>query len=157
MFLAPFIKGLVADQIYSWESQVFEPNSWWNRASPQWYNRLHFLNVPISNEPGHKDNPVSFIEKVAQPDDFVSIKIDVDMSRVEIPIVLQILHNQSIHELIDELMFEFHYHCPVLEPYWQLRRTRGPEEMFGVKLNRLGAMTMFQDLRRRGVRSHFWP
>ena len=94
------------------------------------------------------------IRQIAKETDFVSFKLDIDTPDVEIPIVQQQLSDDSLSNLIDEFFFELHFRCEFLmDEFWG----RGvPETLHGWKNDRLNAMNVFLDLRKKGIRSHFW-
>jgi hypothetical protein len=115
----------------------------------------HFFNAPISPEPNSIHSPTRLIKQLTTPDDFVTFKLDVDTPAVEIPIVLEILRNPDIHHLLDEFFFELHFRCEVLmDCGWGFGM---PETFEGLGLDRPSALKLFRDLRKVGIRSHFWP
>ena len=99
------------DQLFSWEYISVDAQQWWRSVPSNFNNRLHFHNVPISNEEGNDENPLTLIKDVVSSGDFVAFKLDVDTSSVELPIALSLLRNSSYYELVDEFFFELHYNC----------------------------------------------
>lgn len=108
-------------------------------------------------------SPLRMIKETATPSDFVSFKLDIDTPDIEIPIALTILQDSELTDLIDEFFFELHFHCEVMMScaWGDLLQNRTAEEveqgLYGLKLDRYSAMEFFQNFRKAGVRSHFWP
>ena len=91
----------------------------------------------------------------ATPQDFVSFKLDIDNTDVELPIALNILKDPSVSNLIDEFFFELHFRCEVMSDCgWG---TGIPIESNGFVLDRNHALKLFRDLRDLGIRAHIWP
>ena len=84
------------------------------------------------------------------------IQLDIDTPEVEIPIALQILNNvDNIATYIDEFFFELHFRCEYLMHCgWGQKM---PENSFGLQMDRPHAMELFQNIRKLGIRAHFWP
>lgn len=148
-------RGREVHQIYAWEKTLLEPTAYWsdvpNKYKPHW----QFMNIPISSTSGDPDNPLSVIKQVASIDDFVSFKLDIDTPSIEIPLALQLLSDREVTPLIDEFFFELHFRCEVLQACgWGYNI---PEERDGLVLDRLHAVNLFLDLRKAGIRAHFWP
>ena len=88
--------------------------------------------------------------------DFVAFKLDIDTPRIEIPIALDLLKEDShFAEYIDEFFFELHFRCEIMTMCGWGRGM--PESFQGLRLDRPSALQFFADLRHRGIRSHFWP
>lgn len=102
-----------------------------------------------------KHSPLRIIKQTVLKDDFVSFKLDVDTPSIEIPIALELLSNNDLHELIDEFFFELHFRCEIMMYCgWGMNI---PDEYFGQKLDRLSTLQLFRDFRDFGIRAHFWP
>jgi hypothetical protein len=79
----------------------------------------------------------------------------VDTPSVEIPIALELLNSTDLHLLVDEFFFELHFHCEVVKPCaWTYSV---PDTFPGFTLDRPTTLKLFGDLRRVGIRTHFWP
>lgn len=146
-------RGIYVDQIYSYEYLKIDPQVWWSTVPANFDAKLHFHNVPITGELDHKDNPLTALEAIVEPKDFVAFKLDVDTTNIELPIALAILRDPKFTRLVDEFFFELHYNCPILGPEW---KARGPD-FDGLKLNLDGAFNYFTQVREAGIRAHFWP
>lgn len=62
------------------------PNLWRKNAIPQWQSKLHFFNIPITSAINSKDNPLNLINRIAIRQDFVSFKLDIDNSDIEVSV-----------------------------------------------------------------------
>jgi hypothetical protein len=143
------------DQVYGWEYTLLEPNNFWSRVPEKWKPFWHFYNVPIAESQVKPNSAVTFIKNLALPGDFVSFKLDIDTPEVEVPIALDILNDPGITSLIDEFFFELHFRCDFLMNCgWG---SKMPEVYMGLKLDRPRVLEFFGDLRRKGIRAHFWP
>eukprot|EP00981_Chlorochromonas_danica_P004243 scaffold857_cov152-Ochromonas_danica.AAC.26 len=149
-------KGIVFDEIFGWEYQVLYPPTFWHEVPPKLAPTYHFYNVPIQAE---KDTPHSvtrFIQQIARKEDFVSFKLDIDTASVEVPIALRILREKGLLDLIDEYFFELHFNCEFLAHDGGAWGAPPPPEIDGLRMDRLGALTYFQELRKNGLRAHIW-
>jgi hypothetical protein len=57
------------------------------------------------------DSPLKFIDRIADVDDFVSFKLDIDTPEVELPIIYELMNNKTVAAKVDELFFELHFIC----------------------------------------------
>ena len=151
--------NLTFDRIFGWESTLLEPDKFWLEVPAGIRPKYSFYNTKISANNSHGNSPLRMIKQIAHARDFVAFKLDVDTPEVEIPIALEILKDSMIVNLIDEFFFELHFRCDLLmhcskNSGWG---NRIPNVFLGMELSRLSSMTFFQQLRRLGIRSHFWP
>lgn len=117
---------------------------------------LHLVNAPVSPNIEDGLSVMRMIDQIASEEDFVSFKLDIDTPEVEIPIFLDILRNPERSAKVDELFFELHFNCEVMKSCgWETHHI--PQEFHGFKLDRYNTLKAFQDIRYKGVRSHFWP
>eukprot|EP01041_Mallomonas_annulata_P013430 gene13430-28479_t len=143
------------DSLFGWEMTLLEPNDFWKHVPPKYENSYHFFNKPItagndSNNPLHVALNLGVKES-----DFVAFKLDIDTPYVEIPIALSLLQNPEFYTIIDEFFFELHFRCEILRSCcW---REPTPHKFGEYVMDRAGALEFFSDLRKRGIRAHFWP
>lgn len=141
------------DEIHGWEARRYPEERWWRDVPSDVKPRVHFYNVPIALGGGVGVDPLQRIAATARPEDFVVFKLDIDTFHLERAFVDEMLTNKlgtNATLLIDEFLFEYHFATPdepELHTFWP-RKTRGGSLRDAVRL-----MT---ELRRRGVRSHFW-
>ena len=103
----------------------------------------------VSQEEGHKLNPLHSIIKQLNEDDFIVLKIDIDTPAVEMPLVKQLLEDKDgiYHRLIDQFYFEHHVRLWEMMAWWG----KGLPESIKESLD------LFYNLRRKGIPAHFWP
>ena len=142
------------DRIFGWESSPLEPTAFWDEVPKQIRAKYHFYNAPMSSNITHGNSPLRIIKQLAKSEDFVSFKLDIDSPLVEVPTVLQLLENPTLSALVDEFFFELHFQCGIMAGCgWG----KTPGVVDGLNMSRTSAMELFRDLRKLGIRSHFWP
>ena len=143
------------DEIFGWEATLLEPESFWKVVPPAIRSKYHFYNTRMISDIDDGDSPLRMIRQLARVDDFVSFKLDIDAPETEILTSLEILRNPNISQLIDEFFFELHFRCDIM-----MRCGWGdsmPAVFKGLALSRYHSMELFLNLRKIGIRSHFWP
>lgn len=110
------------------------------------------------SDPSGLHSPLRFIKELAVKDDFVAFKLDIDNAAVEIPLAMNILHDPSLSNLIDEFFFELHFWCEIMETHgWGNMGTFRLDYGDGFYLDRYHSMLVFKRLREAGIRAHVWP
>lgn len=143
--------------MYGWEHTLLEPTKFWEEVPAAMRPKYHFYNTKMSSDPDDGNSPLRMIKQIATEQDFVSFKLDIDTPAVELPTVLHLLRDKQLHALVDEFFFELHFRCEVMMYCGWGEGNIVPEELFGLKLHRWDVLNLFQELRRAGIRSHFWP
>lgn len=136
------------DQVYAWEMQRLDPVFYWSQVPDDLKLSLHLLNVPVSGQRGHADNPLRLIEALTTVDDFVALKIDIDNTEIEKQILQPILDDPLLTARVDEVFFEYHFQSPFMGPL-------GWGNTHESSLS--GALHWFSKFRQAGIRLHFWP
>jgi len=148
-------RGIMFDQLYGWEYTLLEPNQFWKCVPDAVKPIYHFFNVPITSDVSDPHSPLRHILSIAREEDFVSFKLDIDTSSVEIPLVLQLVASSELMRLMDEFFFELHFRCEIMKYCgWG---DKMPESVDWLKLDRVNTLSLFADMRRKGVRAHIWP
>lgn len=91
---------------------LLEPGEYWSGVPSKWRPYMQFHNIPVDAGLDAPNSPLNYIRLIATPNDFVSFKLDVDKPNIEIPIAMEILHDQSdppLSALVDEFFFELHF------------------------------------------------
>jgi len=115
----------------------------------------HFYNVPITSHISDLHCPLRHIKSITRKEDFVSFKLDVDTSSVEIPLVMELVASTELLQLVDEFFFELHFHCEIMKYCgWD---DKMPEKMDWLRLDRVSTLSLFADMRSKGMRAHIWP
>ena len=95
------------------------------------------------------------MKSVADKDDFVAFKLDIDHPDTQNPIDMDLLNVVATTGLVDEFFFELHFQCEVMTQCGWGEAI--PTELHGLKLKRPDVMKYFLKLRQRGIRAHIWP
>ena len=146
------------DAMYSWESTLLEPSSFWKYVPARWLPHYHFYNTPVEAGYAGHHSVLRIINEIASEDDFVSFKLDIDNSTIEVPIFQDIVNNvDGIAKKIDELFFEFHFDCEMMQfSGWDEPDPNiFPQGL--AKMDRVFAFEQFLALRKLGVRAHVYP
>lgn len=146
------------DRILAWEKNLLEPINFWTKVPLKWHPYVSFYNIPIGTSFNHSaksPSPLSIIKQLASPDDFVAFKLDIDFVETELSLANELRVDESIIQLVDEFFIEIHYRCEIMTKCgWKYTSDTDRKE---IVLDRLPVMQFFLTLRKRGIRSHFWP
>lgn len=74
------------------------------------------------------------------------MKLDIDSSWIEMPLVVQLLESPEIAKLVDSFYFEHHVYYDEIAMNWKA-------SMNGTLHS---SVMLFHELRRRGVAAHSW-
>ena len=112
-------------------SYPYKPEILWESFPSHIVNVLQYFNVPADTNPIGKMNPLRLLQEVANVDDFVLFKLDVDHQATELTLIKQILNSTRVSSLIDELFWEHHVAgsamcCPEL---WKGKKGSGWSSM----------------------------
>ncbi|KAG2495004.1 hypothetical protein HYH03_006937 [Edaphochlamys debaryana] len=149
-------RGLKLDRAIYWEAKR-STGSFLVRGVPsEYFPAFTFYNVPVPADIGDGRNILNVLTKLAKPEDFVSIKIDIDMPYTESDWIAAIIGegpgrpNRSVYaQLIDELFWEEHFRFRPMQDCCWMGRVDRTAFLFD-------ALRTFQKLRYLGVRSHGW-
>ncbi len=107
----------------------------------------HYHHVFVTAEPGAASNPWTTLLAVAQPEDYVVVKVDFDTYHIEEGLVLQLLEDRRLSSLVDEFYFEHHVNMDVMKDHWDNYQSRNYQNT---------SIVIFRQLRERGIRAHSW-
>ncbi|GIL85042.1 hypothetical protein Vretifemale_13667 [Volvox reticuliferus] len=113
-------RGISMDRALYWEAQAAPGPNLLAGVPPHMFPAFAFYNIPAPQELTDGRNPLNVIAKIAKPEDFVSIKLDIDHPGIEDIWLRAILGNNSTPvtagvaksvyaQLIDELFWEHHF------------------------------------------------
>jgi hypothetical protein len=140
-------RGIRWDGIFAWEVGHYSPAEVWAAIPPRLKPVYHWYNIPVNPAPGHPDNALHYIERLARPEDFVLLKLDIDNTPVEEALVAQLLSSPTLLGLVDEFYFEHHVNTVPMYPYWGTAGSpRTLEDTYRI----------FTTLRHNGVIAHAW-
>jgi hypothetical protein len=140
-------RGIRWDGIFAWEVAQQDPATVWSRIPAHLKPIYHWYNIPTHPDPAHPDNALGYILRVARPEDFVVLKLDIDNTPVAEALMDQILASPELRGLIDELFFEHHVNTPPMHRYWG---TAASPRML------TDTYRIFSTLRSDGVIAHSW-
>ena len=143
-------RGLRFGRIFAWEAHNYTDLEIYDVMPAPIADIIHYYNVPVDPAPGHKYNPLRTIAAVATPQDFVVLKLDLDVNHIEESLVAQILASPQLLGLVDEMYFEHHVrNSPMWRHGWHV--TTEPTDR-----TLSDSYSLFSRLRQAGVRAHSW-
>jgi hypothetical protein len=104
-FFFPF---LLCPAVVLWEAEARNASAIFGVVPPSLLPRYQYFNLPVSATKGDRFHPLRMLKAMAQPEDFVSLKLDIDHNELEAALVEQILSDPQLYTLIDEMFFEHH-------------------------------------------------
>eukprot|EP00240_Pyramimonas_obovata_P006431 CAMPEP_0118929802 /NCGR_PEP_ID=MMETSP1169-20130426/6696_1 /TAXON_ID=36882 /ORGANISM="Pyramimonas obovata, Strain CCMP722" /LENGTH=306 /DNA_ID=CAMNT_0006872057 /DNA_START=330 /DNA_END=1251 /DNA_ORIENTATION=- len=111
-------RGIQFDRVIAWEAKVQPPLQIFADFPNEVLARLSYFNVPVSPREGDPHHPLSMLRLLCRQQDFVVLKIDIDMPTIEEALVGQILADHSLSALIDEIYFEHHVTGTPMTRFW---------------------------------------
>lgn len=141
------VVGLTFTDIYGWEPSSARSEGFFDGLPIEVVSKMHFFNLAADTLLGSSNNPLEILALVAQPDDFVVFKLDIDTPDVELRIILEIIGSPRYSALIDELFFEHHVNIGAMRGWWG-------NEVDGTLQD---SIHLFQSLRQVGIKAHAWP
>jgi hypothetical protein len=138
------LNSLSFDRIIAFDRAPYPSSTFWNQIPDDLMGLFTFINVPVDTR--GKFNPWNILKSIANVNDYVIIKLDIDTSHLENQLVQQIINDQKIYSLIDEMFFEMHVNIKEMQPYW----LSPPGELKDTYI-------LFHKLRQLGIRMHSWP
>ena len=141
--------GIEFSDVLAWEAHEKPANEYFLDMPPELAARTHFYNVPVvaSTSAVGPGGVFRMLKALARPEDFVVVKLDIDMDTLEEELVLSILESTELGALIDDFYFEHHVNTLGVMTAWGEGHPR----------DTAGSIALFQALRRRGIRAHPWP
>ena len=135
-------RGILFDRILSWEAAPHSPEEIFEGMPESVIDAVSYFNVPVNSTPGAIMNPLRVLRTLAQSEDFVVFKLDIDTVALEEQFMEQIMGGDDqggvpIVTLIDEFYFE------------PTSSRLGPKNVGHWH-------DMWFSLRKMGVRSHWW-
>lgn len=136
------------DEIYAWEVTKTDPGLVFEQIPGKVKPKYHWYNIPASVTENDWNNPLTIILSETNPNDFVVLKIDIDMWSLEEELVRQILASPALQSRIDEMFWEHH------ADFFPMAETWGEERHVGFSMN--DSINLFTEIRRKGIRVHSW-
>jgi len=144
-------RGIEFDRLLMWEAKETPVSEIFSSLPKDLWHKYQYFNWPASSNASDQSSPLNIIKKIAQPGDFVVLKLDIDTPSVELPIVRELLNDPKLLELLDEFFFEYHVSFAPMNPSWF-----GSENPTITKDTLADSYRVFRILREKGVRAHSW-
>eukprot|EP00953_Heterococcus_sp_UTEX-ZZ885_P005679 3526-Heterococcus_DN1.PRE.1 len=105
--------GAPVSEYYAWEATPQPPDKVWADIPLEMHATYHWFNMPATADPESEANPWNILRKVAAPQDYVVVKLDIDNTPVEEQFIAQLRASSDLSSLIDEFYFEHHVNVSV--------------------------------------------
>jgi hypothetical protein len=140
---------LTFDKIISYEIEKHDPDDIYKNVPQDLLPRYIYFNQGVEAAPNGKWNPWRILKGMGvTADDYVAVKLDIDMPSIEGPLMQQLMDDPKVQLLVDELFFEHHVNVKAMWGYWKSRNFP-----LGLK----DSYRLFASLRSKGIRMHSWP
>lgn len=140
--------GIELDEIWGWEKRTLEPNEFWTDVPETVYPKLHFMNIPVTENPSDRSHPFQVIKEIYRPGDYIALKLDIDSPGYEQGLADQLLHDEELSHMIADFYYEKHFGAKYF-PYHGITQDDPVHNMKSV-------MDFFTNLREKGIRAHYW-
>jgi len=137
--------GMKFDHIWLWEARQLNPVDIYSKVPDDLLPRYTYYNRPIVCGKSNMD-PLNLISSIAEKDDYVVLKLDIDATILEECIINKIVSNKAISSLIDALYFEHHVNVTMMQKHW------GKD----MEASLIDSLLLFRKLRDSGIRAHGW-
>ena len=97
--------GLEFDRLLLWEAEPTPASAVFSSLPKELWHKYQYFNWPASSNSSDPSSPLRIIKKIAQPGDFVVLKLDIDTPKVEMAILRELLNDPDLLELVDEFFF----------------------------------------------------
>ena len=89
-------RGVTFTNVLAFEFMAVNHQDWWDGVPADMFSTITFYNVGVSAEPDSKYNPWNLLRALAEPDDFVVIKLDIDTPAIENTLIDQLLADKQV-------------------------------------------------------------
>ena len=142
--------GYSIERMLLWEAKTLSTEDIYRPVPKGAHHAYQYFNIPASADRNDPSNPLNIVKRVASPEDFVAIKLDIDFAELEMQFVDQMLTDPGLDGLIDELFFEHHVAFPpFVKCCWDDTYDKGATLKTSYEL--------FLRFREQGIRMHGWP
>ena len=137
------------DRIFAFEFEPHKPAEVHRGLPADLLPAYTYVNVVVEADGNGRFNPWRWLHKVANENDHVVIKLDIDTPNIENALVAQLLASKPTQHLVDEMFYEHHVHLHCMREHWYKHKP-----LIGTLRN---SYDNFAALRRADVRMHSWP
>lgn len=145
--------GLEFDRLLLWEAQATPAKEIFSELPKDLWHKYQYFNWPASSNSSDPSSPLNIIKTIALPEDFVVLKLDIDMPEVEMAIIRRILDDPELLELVDEFFFEYHVMFSEMNLAWYGATKPSPAPTSDTLAD---SYELFRALREKGLRAHSW-
>ena len=134
---------------YAYEAEKLDPIEAFKQIPDDIFAGYHWINAPVNDQVGHKLNPWTTLDKLRSRDahDVTVVKLDIDTPSIEGPLADQ-LQASFDGSLVNEFFFEHHVNLEAMYGDWLTQ---------SLNITLYDSYLLFQNLRKKGIRSHSWP
>ena len=137
------------DWIVSFEYKKIDPENIFRTVPADLLPHYIYYDQPVEKDPNGKWNPWRILRGMgAVREDYVVVKLDIDMPEIENSLVDQLMKDSGLRSLVDEVFFEHHVNTKPMHGYWGMQDS--PITLKDTYQN-------FTALRSQGIRMHSWP
>jgi hypothetical protein len=144
--------GITFDRMLLWEARAMPPQEIFQPLPKELWHKYQYFNMPASPNLTDPSSPLRMLKTIAQPNDFVVLKVDIDSPHIENQIIEAILRDPELIALVDELFYEYHVNFGPMNKIWF--ETLQPAAYPKATLS--DAYKLFYALRKTGIRVHSW-
>lgn len=137
--------GIQFDHYYAFEATKTEPKRLYERIPKELLTSFHWFNVPVQADESSKQNPWTAIVSEFTESDLVIVKLDIDATNIELPLVDQLGQDKNAR-IVDHFYFEHHVRMKHMGNFWM-------DSAFGTLQHSLNT---FANLRNKGIAAHSW-
>lgn len=137
--------GMPFDHVYAFEIKRADPNNVINLVPDQFLSAYHWINVGVSADPTSKQNPFKLLKENFNKDDLIVVKLDIDTPDLEAALAEELRSDPELFEMVDHFYFEHHVNQAELIRSWG---------KFSDTVE--NSMKLFQEMRTKGIASHYW-
>lgn len=141
-------RGIELDRIMAWEVMKMTPEEVFKEYPNDVVEKVSYFNLPADPKLIGKMSPVRMMKAIVRPQDFLTMKVDIDNDEVELAIIQSFQNDVTVTDLIDEFFFEHHVSSHPVEHMGWINKTR--------LMNITQSYQLFTDLRKKGIRAHSW-
>lgn len=143
-------RSIKFDRHLMWEAIVHSGDSIVKDVPGKYLHAYQYFNMPAASDVNDPKNPLNVLQQIAQPEDYVVYKLDIDNFPIEKSLINQMLSDPLLVSIVDEFFFELHFNYPgMVKCCWG--NTADPN------VDLAGAYDLFLRMRKLGIRAHGWP
>ena len=145
--------GLEFDRLLLWEAEPTPVSAIFSSLPKDLWHKYQYFNWPASSNSSDPSSPLRIIKTIAEPGDFVVLKLDIDTPEVEMAILRELLSDPDLLELVDEFFFEYHVLFGPMNNAWFHSENPSPPP---TRETLADSYAVFRKMREKGLRAHSW-